>query len=565
MLHEVLYALAGFPGDIVVEDRTACQESAPRLKLAAGIPHMEESERICIGRILEIGSAAMDLTYLSSRPCDSLYLRHAIDASTQILNALHVHVLKLEDRLLEGSLANCASLELNLHSWQRVLPAVDRLLREAVSTDVKGPGLLRFLREERCLSPSEPLVEKAIRKLEYGCLEALRLQLRNWLMHHSIVDPHAEFLLSLGEDGSAQVEAGRMLPWMTEQHARDVLAAGEILDKLRRRKQQPDPANLGAQIDAIVFAESSLALEVAVSALKHGAIQAIGSVVGVAAVKELLQTVRAVALLGDGLGWDTFLENLRGPLDITSASRAADAANLKNVKFKAFEETVAPCFSPEWPLSEILGPEEEERYASIFAVLLPVRAALLKLNDVWLVLHRGGLKRGTRPASQRLDVTLQRLRTQMSNFLENLTFYFQVDVIESTYRELLDKMDDANSDFTACVQAHRKALHSMSVECFTSSRVVSAAVHEVVQRAEELVSIVLASHEVVHDKEPRRVESIQERADDLRNTFERNSLLLFQLLSSVKSVRGSPGLARLVLRLDLSEYYSNMFLSSARR
>ena len=248
------------------------------------------------------------------------------------------------------------------------------------------------IEDDVCANPViNSQVKQAISAIENGCLDAYRLQLRSWLMYHRIVDPHGEFPLKIGDDGKAVFDPERELPsWMLPEHVEDLLLAGDILDKLRQRRQSSLDSQLSELVDAVVFADSSLAVDLAVDKLRNEAVRSIGALVGVDAMKQLMFKIRAITLLGDGLLWDRYLDNLKGPFDLMASRRASIAAGLSGASMEEYDDIIGPKLQPEWPLSEILRPRDEAQYAKIFSTLLPVRSALLKLRTSWISLHKRG-------------------------------------------------------------------------------------------------------------------------------------------------------------------------------
>lgn len=100
MLHEVIYALSGFPGDVVVLTRSPSLTESATLRVAEGVPLLEKTERSCLDRILRLGASAIDLEFMIDTDSKSLYRQGAFAAAREILDGFHNDVLSLEEKLV---------------------------------------------------------------------------------------------------------------------------------------------------------------------------------------------------------------------------------------------------------------------------------------------------------------------------------------------------------------------------------------------------------------------------------------------------------------------------------
>nr|KAG5690685.1 hypothetical protein BaRGS_013471 [Batillaria attramentaria] len=151
---------------------------------------------------------------------------------------------------------------------------------------------------------------------------------------------------------------------------------------------------------------------------------------------------------------------------------------------------------------------EHGRYNRVFRFLLAVRRTQQDLQSTWQLqmLSKAKVKDTGQSAG---TAAVWQLRHHMSFLVDNLQYYLQVDVIESQYGLLLDQINSTR-DFEAVKLAHEQFLAALLAQSF------------------------------VH----------------MKSNFQRQSSILFRILSSVSSHNASPHLTQLLLRLDFNKYYT---------
>jgi gamma-tubulin complex component 4 len=108
-----------------------------------------------------------------------------------------------------------------------------------------------------------------------------------------------------------------------------------------------------------------------------------------------------------------------------------------------------------WPLHVVLTPATLEKYSALFHFLLSLRRAQAYLQQCWATLMT------IRTGAHCLQAVWQ-LRTHMGFLIDNLQYYVQVDVLETQFSQLLNKIKSTH-DFEAVKVAHSdfvKTLHS---------------------------------------------------------------------------------------------------------
>jgi len=565
MLQEIIYSLAGFPGDVVFEDPTPSAGERAGLRLADSIPILEESERASITRVLKIGSAARDIQYLRDVGCDSLYLSSVFESAGAIIEKFHNDLLDMERRAELELLTGATSLELALRSWETVLPEASDCIRGAFEQKLSGPDVLKYIQSRSSLSLSNPAVVKMYRLLINGCEATTRVHLLSWLLYGHIIDPNEEFFIEVDHGQVPRVCEERLPVWMGSKSAHDLLYAGQALAKMRQCRHKIK-IDLGQHVNEVVAAGSDFATGIAVSRLKNKISKEVGTLVQPGSIRELLSSIRDYPLLGRGLLWDMFIEEVDKSSNIEAGIRVAEELGFEDVTFSSFNGVTSPCLSPRWPLSEVVTSEQEQLYADVFTMLLSVRKAGKHVNSAWLAIHRHGLllsrKRLHDKTEHKLQLLFQALRARIGILLENLVFYFQSDVVDSYMSDLTSQLEQSSDGFPEAVKLHKKAMSGIYAECFVGSRVISSCLVQILEQAETFASLASQRERSLKYDEELDLRSVLDGLEKLERDFNRSSGLLFELLSSVKSVQGSSNLARLILRLDWNGMYSRLTLHS---
>lgn len=200
-------------------------------------------------------------------------------------------------------------------------------------------------------------------------------------------------------------------------------------------------------------------------------------------------------------------------------------------------------YSVDWPLHILFTSGVMEKYNIVFKFLLAVKRVQLELQKCWA--HQMQQKHCL---SSDRDVIKWLLRTHMAFLVNNLQYYLQVDVIESLYTILLDKIHSTR-DFEQVRLAHDHFITSLLSQTFQLMKPVSHCLHELLDTCHNFSSLVSQTATMGHERELEQLET-------LAKTFQRQSNLLFRILSSVRSHQASPHLAQLLLRIDFNKYFS---------
>ncbi|TYK22385.1 gamma-tubulin complex component 4-like protein [Cucumis melo var. makuwa] len=188
MLHELLLALLGYTGDLIIDEREhynslglnnllvdAPISGEPTFKLASDISFLEPSERDLIQRIIVLGfyyreldrfaTKSRNLSWIRSGNESSLanstesskdkienpsvYRRAIANGIVEILSIYRSAVLHVEQKLLSETVPILAIVTQGLDKFFVLFPPLHQLIREIERDDIQGGQLLNLL-HKRC-------------------------------------------------------------------------------------------------------------------------------------------------------------------------------------------------------------------------------------------------------------------------------------------------------------------------------------------------------------------------------------------------------------------------------
>lgn len=140
----------------------------------------------------------------------------------------------------------------------------------------------------------------------------------------------------------------------------------------------------------------------------------------------------------------------------------------------------------------------------------------------------------------------------MAFLVDNLQYYLQVDVLEAQYTQLVEKINSTR-DFESIRLAHDQFVTTLMAQSFLLMKPVSHCLDEILNLCQSFSSLLLQMGNTgLSERELAQIENITK-------TYERQTVLLFQILSSVRSHQASPHLAQLLLRIDFNKHFSSSF------
>ncbi|XP_027363388.1 gamma-tubulin complex component 4 homolog isoform X2 [Abrus precatorius] len=239
MLHELLLALLGYTGDLIVDRRDQLTVETPvseecTFKLAPDISFIDPSDRELIERIIVLGfyyremerfsAKSRNLSWIRSsnvnplekREKASVYRRALANGIVEILSVYRSAVLHIEQKLLSETMPILATVTQGLNKFFTLLPPLYELILEIERDDIRGGQLLNLL-HKRCHC-GVPELQTCIQRLLWHGHQVMYNQLASWMIYGILQDQHGEFFIRRQED--RDVENGSSHPDISEKLAR---------------------------------------------------------------------------------------------------------------------------------------------------------------------------------------------------------------------------------------------------------------------------------------------------------------------------------------------------------
>uniref|UniRef100_A0A5K3FS33 Gamma-tubulin complex component n=1 Tax=Mesocestoides corti TaxID=53468 RepID=A0A5K3FS33_MESCO len=195
MLHELIFALHGFPGDICSQAPVADPSSTPesRLKLLSDrLPFVTPSEISIVSQLLSIGEKYLKLQRFIEQFClpfsGSLYLTALAYGIDEVLNEYRNALCNVETDLLSNPYNGITYIFSRIEPFRPLLFSLTELLDLCSRDHQKNLNLINsVLRVQK--SPAQSIV---LRQL----MRVFRHQLSNWLLFGTLHDPYDEFCIN---------------------------------------------------------------------------------------------------------------------------------------------------------------------------------------------------------------------------------------------------------------------------------------------------------------------------------------------------------------------------------
>jgi gamma-tubulin complex component 4 len=267
MFHELLLALAGYPGDVFVEGKDG-------FMVSPDLPWMSEQERTILNRLCKLGwSFHICTTFIStfrqSRHGDKphgIYVNAFCHGLDQVLNGYRHRLAKIEAGCLVDQTHDVIQVENEIHSKpirtladilailledELIFPALLRVIEQIQQdpTSWHGVKLIEQLRK-LYLETGIPLLRDIFRDLTVSCLRVLWRQVTGWLVYGLLRDPYQEFFIdTIHQEKDDTVDTREplwrrrhairtsMIPsWMSTSTVEDTLFVGQVVLAVQERQ-----------------------------------------------------------------------------------------------------------------------------------------------------------------------------------------------------------------------------------------------------------------------------------------------------------------------------------------
>nr|XP_009770642.1 PREDICTED: gamma-tubulin complex component 4 homolog isoform X2 [Nicotiana sylvestris]XP_016433585.1 PREDICTED: gamma-tubulin complex component 4 homolog isoform X2 [Nicotiana tabacum] len=245
MLHEILVALLGYTGDLIIDARQHRDDSThsiplspdapisqePTFKLAPDLSFVQPSERDVIERIITLGFYYRELERFAAKSCNlswirsanesplsrtsqllkgktvkqSVYRRAIANGIVEVLSVYRSAVLHIEQKLLSDSPPILATLTQGLNKFFVLLPPLFELILEIEHDNIYGGKLLNLL--HKCCHCGVPELQTCIQRLLWHGHQVMYNQLASWVVYGILHDPYQEFYISSQDDKDSEQES----------------------------------------------------------------------------------------------------------------------------------------------------------------------------------------------------------------------------------------------------------------------------------------------------------------------------------------------------------------------
>ncbi|KAL9554833.1 hypothetical protein MBANPS3_002634 [Mucor bainieri] len=212
MLHELLFVLLGYPGDVFVP-------SPPTGSTTFAIPHnfplLHPTERECLNRLGQLGWTYLQIHQFIASVKDlklpttprhgsqphGAYIQALVTCIERTLNEYRADILAMEQRILSrdddagSDIVPLALITANLSRWELLLPALHRFVQLLQRHPAKYHGcrLFDLLMDQSRTGVLEFRAE--IEKMMAQLHNVLYRQLTAWMVYGQWVDPDSEFFI----------------------------------------------------------------------------------------------------------------------------------------------------------------------------------------------------------------------------------------------------------------------------------------------------------------------------------------------------------------------------------
>ncbi|CAM9500573.1 unnamed protein product, partial [Discosporangium mesarthrocarpum] len=217
MLHEVLVACLGHPGDIIrdeslVNPSKCSQDGEPgTYRVPEWISFIAPTEREAINRVVGLGSIYRRLREFSQpdyqvfcegiatdrgvggQKTPELYVRALKLGVEELLDEYAGRVAGVERDVMDDPTLTISRINAGLREFMGVLPAVGEFCEALAEPRAFGTTVLEMLHARS--QYGSPDVRQRLDRLLWHCSQVLLNQIMAWVIHGMLVDPFHEFFI----------------------------------------------------------------------------------------------------------------------------------------------------------------------------------------------------------------------------------------------------------------------------------------------------------------------------------------------------------------------------------
>ncbi|VDO12217.1 unnamed protein product [Rodentolepis nana] len=340
MLHELLFSLLGYSGDICTVMREGNSSADPkcRIKLISEkLPFITPCEIHLITQILEIAGSYVRLKDFIKKftlpGSGSVYLSNLAFAMDEVLTEYRDMLASVEADLLETPSLGVTYILSKVEPYRSVLHNLCKILECSVKRFQQNKCILD------CLVPIER--SPTVNVIWHHLLRVFRSQLSEWLIFGSVNDPYGEFFINSDGEFIADKYPTILPPSLVN----DILFAGKAVQKSDEHLSQKLEERFLERFEEIAHTDLLGDYDAEVEKVVHEIWEFISAerwrhMSEDYGLLEHLNLVRDVLLLGRGELFGSFFENLlvggRYILDSPISTSATEVRNLSHAVNIAF-------------------------------------------------------------------------------------------------------------------------------------------------------------------------------------------------------------------------------------
>ncbi len=195
MLHELIFALHGFPGDLCaqlpVADLSSTSDQYLKL-LSDRLPFVAPSEIALVSQLLRVGDEYFRLQkfvqQFSLTSSGSLYLTALAYGVDDILEKYRGTLRSIEEDLLNDPYVGITHIFSRIEPFRAVLSSLILLLDRSIKHNQENTNPIDSL----CRLPDQP----SRRVIQRYLMRVFRHQLSSWLLYGTLYDPYNEFCVT---------------------------------------------------------------------------------------------------------------------------------------------------------------------------------------------------------------------------------------------------------------------------------------------------------------------------------------------------------------------------------
>ena len=218
MLHEILLALIGHTGNIIIEEDS-------QFKVSNSIEFLTEAEIEQINKVVILGIFYKQITDFVKRnsglnsqipfllcmedlkddnddeeiEVTSVYVKAFWNGVQEVLNLYKEHILAIEHEYFVNDSLNITHLSQKLSLFYQLLPALSNCIFEIENQELKGGQLLDSV-YQNC-NVGNPIIKSMFTKILYYCNKVLYHQINAWIVHGQLLDISDEFFIHMIDKG----------------------------------------------------------------------------------------------------------------------------------------------------------------------------------------------------------------------------------------------------------------------------------------------------------------------------------------------------------------------------